>query len=129
MHDFLFSLCVSFQMNTQIPRKKSEKTDKERTTPSKLAVNTRSKSDTSSFSSHHLTKAERERKIRELVEHKELLEKALNDALDQNRRLLNEARRRQSLEKQYEDEKDLTAMLTIITEAVKESGKQMAEKT
>ena len=71
-----------------------------------------------------MSQAEREREIQNLVRDQRLLEKALAEALDENRRLHREAKRRRSLERQYEDEKDLTAMLTIITEAVKESNRK-----
>lgn len=66
---------------------------------------------------------ERQRKVRELVERKDLLAKALHDALEQNQRLLKEAKRRRSIEKQCEEEKSLTEMLSIITQAVTEAGK------
>ena len=67
---------------------------------------------------------ERQRKVRELVERKDLLAKALRDALEQNQRLLKEAKRRRSMEKQCEEERSLTEMLSIISEAVTEVRKE-----
>lgn len=58
--------------------------------------------------------------VQELTMRKDLLEKALADALDENRKLLKEAKRLQAIEKQYDKEVSLSKMLTIITEAAKE---------
>jgi hypothetical protein len=56
-----------------------------------------------------------------LTERKDHLEKALDALLKENRRLLAEARKKRQIEAQSEDEKSLTTMLTIITDAARES--------
>jgi hypothetical protein len=59
--------------------------------------------------------------IGRLTERKDTLEKALEDALRENRRLLAEARRKRQIEAEYDDEKALTAHLAIVIEAVQGS--------
>jgi uncharacterized protein YyaL (SSP411 family) len=53
-----------------------------------------------------------------LTEQKDTLEKALEDAVRENQRLLAEARRKRQIEAEYDDEKVLTAHLALIIEAV-----------
>ena len=108
-------------MDTRRTRRQSQTPTMEPTEPVKKP---RRKFETSPFMASEMSQAEREREIQNLVRDQRLLEKALAEALDENRRLHREAKRRRSLERQYEDEKDLTAMLTIITEAVKESNRK-----
>ena len=93
----------------------------------KVAVKARSMWGTPSLGDFELVRDEKER-VPKLVEHKEMLEKALQEALEENKRLLHEAKRRQGLERQYEDEKDLQVLLTIIIDAVKASGMQTQQE-
>ena len=115
-------------METRQHKKQSQTPEIPASQTRDLSKHPRSKSEAAAFVASSRSQAEREREIQNLARDQKLLEKALTGALDENRRLHREAKRRRSLERQYEDEKDLTAMLTIITEAVRESNKQMASE-
>jgi hypothetical protein len=78
-----------------------------------------SKSDTPLGIRQIAAASDKQAAITQLTERKDTLEKALEDALRENRRLLAEARRRRQIETEYDNEKALTAHLALVIEAVR----------
>jgi hypothetical protein len=76
-----------------------------------------SKSDTSHSLQTVVAASDREDRVQILTERIDVLEKALDSALQENKRLLAELKQKRKIEEKLEDEKSLTAVLTLITEA------------
>jgi hypothetical protein len=88
-----------------------------------------SKSDTPQALQAVVASAKRTEDVRRLEKRRDLLEEALGNALQENKRLLDELRRKRQIEERLKDEQSLAAVLTIITEAVKDDAEGPGERS